>query len=176
MATATEKPHHRSVAAYTSLDQFVPDELREIGDPQTALPRIAKDERLTALIGSIVPRIPTTHDLYLGDSRRRLAVIPADSVHLVVTSPPYWTLKEYRQCDRQLGYIEDYEQFLSELDTVWPECWRVLLREGVCRCGRRRLPVASQERRQAHPLFPFTLQSEALPASACVWPSSLARD
>ncbi len=126
MTIATEKPHHRLDAAYSSLEQFVPDDLREIGDPQTALPRIAKDQRLTTLIGSIVPSIPTNHDLYLGDCRRRLAVIPAERVHLVVTSPPYWTLKEYRQCDGQLGFIGDYEQFLSELDKVWQECWRVL--------------------------------------------------
>jgi len=124
MATATEKLHYRRSAAVSDLEQFIPDELRSIGDPQTALPRIAKDTRLTALIGSVVPTIPTTHDLYLGDSRRRLAILPADSVHLVVTSPPYWTLKEYRQCDGQLGFIYDYECFLLELDKVWRECWR----------------------------------------------------
>jgi len=84
------------------LDQFVPEELRQIGDPQTALPRIAKDCRLTSLIDSVVPHVPTTHDLYLGDARRRLAVIPDDSVHLVLTSPPYWTLKEYRHCEGSL--------------------------------------------------------------------------
>jgi modification methylase len=130
MATATEKLHHRTSHAVGDLEQFIPDELLDIGDPQTALPRIAKDRRLTALIGSVVPTIPTTHDLYLGDSRRRLAVLPADSVHLVVTSPPYWTLKEYRQCDGQLGFIHDYERFLLELDKVWQECWRVLLPGG----------------------------------------------
>ena len=126
MATATGKQPNRVSAAYTGLEHFVPDALRAIGDPQTALPRIAKDTQLTALIESVVPRVPTTHDLYLGDSRQRLALVPSDSVHLVVTSPPYWTLKEYRQCAGQLGFIEDYDKFLSELDKIWQECWRVL--------------------------------------------------
>jgi DNA modification methylase len=124
-----QKARNPAVSGF-DLDQFVPEELRQIGDPQTALPRIAKDRRLTSLIDSIVPHIPTTHDLYLGDARRRLAVIPADSVHLAVTSPPYWTLKEYRQCEGQLGFVSDYDEFLSELDKVWQECWRALVPGG----------------------------------------------
>jgi DNA modification methylase len=49
---------------------------------------------------------------------------------LVVTSPPYWTLKEYRQCNGQLGFIADYDKFLLELDKVWQHCWRVLVPGG----------------------------------------------
>ena len=45
-------------------------------------------------------------------------------MHLVVTSPPYWTLKEYRQTAGQLGHIGDYERFLGELDKAWAECAR----------------------------------------------------
>ena len=117
---------HNPASGGFDLDQLIPEELQDIGDAQTALPRIAKDRRLTSLIESVVPHVPTTHDLYLGDARRRLAVIPGDSVHLVVTSPPYWTLKEYRQCEGQLGFVSDYDEFLSELDKVWQECWRAL--------------------------------------------------
>jgi site-specific DNA-methyltransferase (adenine-specific) len=54
-------------------------------------------------------------------------------VHLVVTSPPYWTLKEYPRAKGQLGRVEDYETFLRELDRVWTECERVLVPGGrVC--------------------------------------------
>lgn len=55
-------------------------------------------------------------------------------MHLVVTSPPYWTLKEYSPGNQgQMGHIEDYEQFLDELDKVWRECERALVGGGrVC--------------------------------------------
>jgi len=55
-------------------------------------------------------------------------------VHLVVTSPPYWTLKEYAQNDWQMGAIADYEHFLDELDKVWLECARVLTPGGRICC------------------------------------------
>ncbi len=67
----------------------------------------------------------TTHRLQLGDGRD-LSWIANESVHLVVTSPPYWTLKKYEDNKRQLGEIEDYNTFLDELDKVWRECERAL--------------------------------------------------
>ncbi len=75
----------------------------------------------------------TRHRLHLGDARD-LSWIPDASVHLVVTSPPYWTLKEYAPGNEdQMGHFEDYEHFLSELDKVWRECRRVLVGGGrVC--------------------------------------------
>jgi DNA modification methylase len=107
-------------------DEFIPRELRNLANPQTDLPRIAKDPIFTALIDSAVAHVPTVHDLHLADARRRMVDLPSDSVHLVVTSPPYWTLKEYRKSEGQLGFIADYDRFLLELDKVWRECWRVL--------------------------------------------------
>lgn len=74
----------------------------------------------------------TSHKLKLGDARD-LRFLPDASVHLVVTSPPYWTLKEYAGSKGQLGDLEDYEIFLEELDKVWRECARVLVPGGrVC--------------------------------------------
>lgn len=76
----------------------------------------------------------TTHRLHVGDARE-LSWIPDASVHLVVTSPPYWTLKEYASGNRnQMGHFEDYEYFLSELDRVWSECRRVLVGGGRICC------------------------------------------
>lgn len=67
----------------------------------------------------------THHRLHLGDARD-MSWIEDGSVHLVVTSPPYWTLKRYETHEAQLGEIADYELFLDELDRVWRECRRVL--------------------------------------------------
>jgi site-specific DNA-methyltransferase (adenine-specific) len=76
----------------------------------------------------------TTHRLHRGDARH-LSWIPDASVHLVVTSPPYWTLKEYALGNEdQMGHFEDYEHFLRELDRVWRECARVLVGGGRICC------------------------------------------
>jgi len=80
--------------------------------------------------------IQTHHRLVCGDARE-LSFIPDQSVHLVVTSPPYWTLKEYRDHPDQLGHVEDYEEFLAEVNKVWQHCYRVLVPGGrlVCVVG-----------------------------------------
>jgi DNA modification methylase len=76
----------------------------------------------------------TTHRIHLGDARD-LSWLTDTSVQLVVTSPPYWTLKEYTPGNRnQMGHFEDYELFLSELDCVWKECKRVLVGGGRICC------------------------------------------
>ena len=75
----------------------------------------------------------TTHRLHLGDARE-LSWIPDETIHLVVTSPPYWTLKKYETNDDQMGHIDDYEEFLDALDRVWTECIRVLVGGGRICC------------------------------------------
>src|SRR4051812_32848522 len=78
----------------------------------------------------------TTHRLHMGDARK-LDWISDNSVHLVVTSPPYWTLKKYNEHAGQLGHVEDYEKFMDELDKVWKHCERILVQGGrvVCVVG-----------------------------------------
>lgn len=77
-----------------------------------------------------------TCTVHCGDARQ-LDWIPDSSVHLVVTSPPYWTLKEYPKNPSQLGLIADYERFHDELEKVWHHCFRVLVPGGrlVCVVG-----------------------------------------
>jgi len=86
---------HLKHAVYEQMADYVPREIGQPDDPQTAIPRIAKDRALVRDIETAVQRIPTWHDLHFGDARN--AKIEPASVHLIVTSPPYWTLKEYRQ-------------------------------------------------------------------------------
>src|ERR1035437_4607602 len=79
---------------------------------------------------------PTRHRLIQGDARN-LSFIADESVHLVVTSPPYWTLKRYNESEGQLGHVVDYEQFVKELEKVWRESFRMLVPGGrlVCVVG-----------------------------------------
>ena len=78
----------------------------------------------------------TVHRLINGDARD-LSFLDDESVHLVVTSPPYWNLKRYNETPDQLGHIEDYETFLKELQRVWKHVFRVLVPGGrlVCVVG-----------------------------------------
>jgi DNA modification methylase len=115
--------------AAQELSSFVPPVVGRIKNHQTGIPRLAKDPKALAEIDDAVRRVPTSHGLHLGDARN-LSFIPDGSVHLVVTSPPYWTLKEYRRTKGQLGYVADYDEFLGELDKVWAHCLRVLVPGG----------------------------------------------
>ena len=124
---------------------MVPESLRALSDPSRDLPRVAKDRSAMAAIEAAVVEVPTRHQLLLGDAR--LADLAAESVHLVVTSPPYWILKEYRRADGQLGWVGDYEEFLAQLDQVWRMCHAALVPGGrlICVVGdvclaRRRKP------------------------------------
>jgi modification methylase len=113
--------------------EFVPSEVFPLQNPQTDIPRIARDPKLTQIIDAAVQKIPTSHILNLGDARTMTGLPPA-SVHLVLTSPPYWTLKEYRDSAGQMGHIEDYDAFLVELDRVWTHCFRALVPGGRLIC------------------------------------------
>ncbi len=64
------------------------------------------------------------HFVVNGDSRN-MSLIDDESVHLIVTSPPYWQLKDYGTED-QIGFNQDYENYINNLNLVWSECNRVL--------------------------------------------------
>lgn len=116
-----------------NLDAFIPPKCRDFihsgGKDRRQIPSLAKEPTYIQAIEFAVQQIPTHHVLFLRDSRH-MEVLDDESVHLVVTSPPYWTLKEYPDRPGQLGTIEDYEQFLDELDHVWRHCLRVLVPGG----------------------------------------------
>lgn len=66
----------------------------------------------------------THHTIINGDSRK-MSELQDKSVHLIITSPPYWQLKDYG-CENQIGFNDTYEQYINYLNLVWKECFRVL--------------------------------------------------
>jgi DNA modification methylase len=112
---------------------YLPQEISVLKNPQTDIPRIAKNKKLIKQIESAVQHVPTIHKLYRADARN-LSFVDKESVHLIVTSPPYWTLKKYRDNENQLAEVEDYEIFLKELDKIWRHCYRALVAGGRLIC------------------------------------------
>ena len=68
--------------------------------------------------------IQTKHTLINGDSRN-MRLMPDKSVGLIITSPPYWQLKDYGN-DEQIGFNDSYEAYINSLNLVWSECNRIL--------------------------------------------------
>jgi len=111
----------------------VPKSLLKLDESQKAIPKLAKDSEATAQISDALRSVPTHHRLYHGDARD-MAFLEPRSVHLVLTSPPYWTLKEYNDIEGQLGHVEDYAAFLGELQGVWQQCFDALVPGGRLIC------------------------------------------
>jgi len=139
----------------SALEKYLPPELRALRDPDTDIPRIAKDLRLISLIETAAQQVPTSHKLHVGDARKTLAALEAGSVHLVLTSPPYWTLKKYRETDGQLGHISDYAEFLDELDTVWEHCFRILAPGGRVICVVGDVCLSRRKNKGRHTVVPL---------------------
>jgi len=66
----------------------------------------------------------TLHKIVIGDSRQ-MKEVSDESVHLIITSPPYWQLKDYGN-GKQIGYNDSYEEYINNLNLVWNECHRIL--------------------------------------------------
>lgn len=100
------------------------------------IPTLARDYAKLTRIEQHVRHAHTRHELFLGDARK-LAKLRPSSLHLVLTSPPYWTLKRYNEHAGQLGHISGYDDFLAALDQVWECCFRALVPGGrlVCVVG-----------------------------------------
>ena len=100
-----------------------------------------------------MPNSPTSHRLINGNARD-LSFLDDQSVHLVVTSPPYWNLKRYNENPDQLGHIQDYESFLGELGKVWTHVFRILVPGGRLVCVVGDVCVA-RRRFGRHLVFPL---------------------
>jgi DNA modification methylase len=63
----------------------------------------------------------TYHKIIIGDSRN-MEEIPDQSVHIIITSPPYWQLKNYG-VENQIGFNNKYESYINHLNLVWNESY-----------------------------------------------------
>jgi len=102
----------------------------------------------------LIDAIPTVHRLVQGDARD-LSFIPDESIHTVITSPPYWTLKRYNDSAGQMGHIVEYEQFLAELSRVWAEAFRVLVPGGRLVCVVGDVCLSRRENNGRHTVVPL---------------------
>src|SRR3989338_714405 len=136
------------------LSAFLPFDPSMLGDHQKALPAIAKDAKRVTAIEDAISRIPTFHTLYNADARR-MEFLKPESVHLVVTSPPYWTLKEYQRTDGQLGFVNDYETFLKALDEVWRGCYNALVPGGRLVCVGGDVCLSRRKNAGVHSVIPL---------------------
>jgi len=96
----------------------------------------------------------TIHRLVQGDARD-LSFLGDESIHLVLTSPPYWTLKRYNDSASQLGHVSDYEQFVKELEKVWREVFRVLTPGGRLVCVVGDVCLSRRENGGRHTVVPL---------------------
>lgn len=138
----------------SSLDDLLPAWTQSLGDLQNAIPELAKDAKRLAELECVIGEIPTLHRSVHGDARE-LAGLKPNSIHLVLTSPPYWTLKEYRESEGQMGHIEDYEHFLVELDRVWQRCFEILVPGGRLICVVGDVCLSRRKNNGRHTVVPL---------------------
>jgi modification methylase len=155
---------NKPAEAFTDLfdpAQHLPDGIGEILNHQTDLPRIAKDKKLIAAIEARLEQLPTRHDLYRADSRT-IDFLAPETVQLVVTSPPYWTLKDYNLNEAQLA---DYDKFLDELDRVWKACFNALVPGGRLICVVGDVCLSRRKNKGQHLVMPTSRASCCLCSS-----------
>ena len=93
--------------------------------------------------------------VYFKDARK-MSEIPENSIHLIVTSPPYFNIKDYskdgyqkenksQKKEGQIGDIQNYEEYIKELLKVWKECERVLTPNGKLVINVPLMPMTKSE-------------------------------
>jgi DNA modification methylase len=123
------------MAEAVDLRDYVPsscEDLLEMSDKKlkSEIPALARDQGRMGEVEKAVRSLPTHHELYQGDARD-LSMVEDESVHLVVTSPPYFDIKEYSDAHPdQMGDITEYDEFIEMLDEVWRQCYEKLIPGG----------------------------------------------
>ena len=137
-----------------TLVDFLPENLRGVKVTQQLIPSLAKNRASIAQLEQAAQALPTKHHLHLRDSRS-LEILDSESIHLVVTSPPYWTLKRYEDDAGQLGHLDDYEAFHAALDEVWRHCYRALVPGGRLVCNVGDVCLSRRKNNGVHSVVPL---------------------
>lgn len=135
------------------LRRYLPKAVRTKADLDRLIPTLAKSSSINA-IEMAARKIPTKHVLHLGNSTQ-LEFADPGTVHLAVTSPPYWTLKRYRDERGQLGHVEDYDEFLELLDSVWRKVLGALVPGGRLICVVGDVCLSRRKNRGEHTCVPL---------------------
>ncbi|PSP67406.1 methyltransferase [Halobacteriales archaeon QH_6_68_27] len=115
------------------LREYVPESCRDLlgkeaNELRSNIPALARDKERMGEVEQAVKSLPSHHELYQGDARD-LSMLDEESLELVVTSPPYFNLKDYENGmggEDQLGDIDEYEHFNEQIDKVWRQCYEKL--------------------------------------------------
>lgn len=105
---------------------------KSANDLRSDLPALARDKERMGEIEQAVKSLPSHHNLHLGDARD-LSMVDEEGVELILTSPPYFNIKDYENGtggEDQLGDLNDYEKFNHEIDKVWKQCYDKLVPGG----------------------------------------------
>ena len=138
-----------------TLEAHLPPALRALQPDrhQRSIPALAKDPESTAQILELLGEIETVHKVILGDARQTR--LPSSSVHLALTSPPYWTLKVYPDTAGQMGRMQDYETFLDGLREVWEGCYDALVPGGRLVCVVGDICLSRRQNSGRHTVIPL---------------------
>ena len=146
MSTGTTSP--------ADIADLLQPELQQVGVLQTAIPRIAKDNAVLRRLAALVQQLHTEHKFVHGDARYMPDGL-IGKVHLVLTSPPYWTLKEYRDSPGQLGHVQNYDEFIAQLDEVWKRCFAYLVPGGRLICVVGDVCLSRRKNEGRHTVVPL---------------------
>lgn len=136
------------------LASYLPERLHFDSLEQTDIPRLARNTEAVRLLEEALLEIPTSHYLLRGDARQ-MRSLGSESAHLILTSPPYWTLKKYDHADGQLGHVSGYEEFLTELARVWRRCYDLLVPGGRLICVVGDVCLSRRENEGRHTVVPL---------------------
>lgn len=122
-------PSTKQLDELSTDERLVLAEFLAVDNLDEIIPGLARNRQAIRQIEALVQNQRTAHELVHGDARAA-SDLARNSIHLIVTSPPYWTLKRYNEHESQMGHVVDYDEFIEGLDDVWKNCFRALVPGG----------------------------------------------